>query len=205
MSNEVTQWIAEIKALREQLAEAYRDRDAALDTAAHWSQLYNREAEQRRAEVKASHQIVDALKTEIQQLKADFIEKSGQPIDMSAISAEVEKLDTGEELKQKLIEVMLERDRLVQSLKAEQANHERTRQNLTIALGDTIDLLTKQRGGTPAAEVKIVPTPLTREAINPASPELAQLPQAPEKPAQLSDAKSPSLQLPPTRPAPPRL
>ena len=122
---------------------------------------------------------------------------------MSAISAEVEKLHSGGELKQKLIEIMIERDRLVQNLKAEQANHDRTRQSLTTALGDTIDLLTKQRGGTPPPEVKVV-TP-NREAINPASPERAQLPQAPFKPAQLPDAKTPSLQLPPTRPAPPRL
>lgn len=190
MTNEVSLWIAEIKALREQLAEAHRDRDTALDSAAHWSQLYNREAEQRRAETKASQQMIEALKAEIQQLKADFASQTDDDVDGSAAVAELENLPTVEELKQKLIRAMKERDRLLQALTAEQASHARTRQSLTTALGDTIDLIAKHRDSD-TVEVEATPAKVTK-------------PQ-PVKPADLpSFSKSPSLQLPPTRPAPPR-
>ncbi|MEO1385772.1 MAG: hypothetical protein AAFV85_00190 [Cyanobacteria bacterium J06634_6] len=36
-------------------------------------------------------------------------------------------------------------DRLKSLLKAEQAEHEKTRESLTAALGDAVDLLTKER------------------------------------------------------------
>ena len=195
MSNEVSQWIAEIKALREQLAEAHRDRDAALDSVAHWSQLYNREAEQRRAEAKALQQEIELLKGEIERLKADFSSQADNTIDGSANSTEIEQLQTVEECKQKLIEISIERDRLLQALKAEQASHAKTRQNLTTALGDTIDLITKHKG-IEAVEAEVIPAKATK-------PEPRKLPQPPQAPLP-SVSKSPSLQLPPTRPAPPR-
>lgn len=196
MSNEVTQWIAEIKALREQLAEAHRDRDAALDSVAHWSQLYNREAEQRRAETKASQQAIELLKAEIQQLKADFAGRVRDSTDGSATSLEIETLQSWEECKQKLIEISIERDRLLQALQAEQASHAKTRQNLTTALGDTIDLITKHKS-IEAVEAEVMPA-------KPTKTEPAKLPPPPQSAPLPSVAKSPSLQLPPTRPAPPR-
>lgn len=196
MSNDVKQWIAEIKGLREQLAEMLRDRNAALDSAAQWSQLYNREAEQRRAETKTSQQTIDALKREIEHLKANLLEKPDEGVDLSAISSAVKQINTVEELQEKLIEALLDRDRLVEAFKAEQISHARTRQSLTTALGDTIDLLTKHRE---AAQLEEVPANL---AI-PAKPQPTRLPEPPAQPAQLP-FKTPSLQLPPTRPAPPR-
>ena len=196
MSHDVTQWIAEIKTMREQVAEAQRDRDTALETASKWNQLYNTEAEQRRAEAKLSHDMIEALKVEIQQLKADITVKSDEAADISAISQEVEELETFEQLKQKLLEVMLERVRLMKALKAEQANHAHTRQALTTALSDTVDLLTKQRNGS-SAEVK----PASETEAKP-----VKLPEPAKQPAVLPiEPKNPSLQLPPTRPAPPRL
>jgi predicted nuclease with TOPRIM domain len=56
------------------------------------------------------------------------------------------KLETVEELKAKLKEVMVERDRLIDQLKTEQANHAQTRKSLTAVIGDTMDQLTKERG-----------------------------------------------------------
>ena len=73
MSQDVSQWIAEIQAMREQVAEALRDRDTALETATKWSELYNREAEQRRTEARLSQEMIESLKAEIQQLKAGFL------------------------------------------------------------------------------------------------------------------------------------
>ncbi len=196
MSNDVTKWIAEIKALREQLAEAQRDRDAALDSAAQWSQLYNREAEQRRTETKASQRTIESLKREIDHLKANLLENPDEAVDLSTISTKVKQINTVEELQQKLIEALSDRDRLVEAFKAEQMSHARTRQSLTTALGDTIDLLTKHREGVQLEEVP------ANKAI-PAKPQPARLPEPPAQPAPLP-FKTPSLRLPPTRPAPPR-
>ncbi|MCL1468971.1 hypothetical protein [Argonema galeatum] len=192
MNNDVKQWIGEIQALRQQVAEAQSDRDAALDSAAHWSQLYNTEAQQRRAEAKVSQQMIETLKAEIQQLKADIVAKLNEAKDVSASVQGTEQLQSIGELKQKLLEVLIERDRTAIALKAEREAHDRTRQSLTTALGDTIDLLAKHRGTNPD-ELKA--TPPGREAINRASTDRANLPESP---------KNPSLQLPPTRPAPPR-
>jgi regulator of replication initiation timing len=50
MSNEITQWLAQIKELKQQLADSISDRNAAYESADNWRQLYNNEAQQRRTE-----------------------------------------------------------------------------------------------------------------------------------------------------------
>lgn len=197
MSQEVSQWIAEIQALREQVAQAQRDRDTALETATKWSELYNTEAEQRRKEAKLSQEMIEALKAEIQQLKAGITLKTDDSLDIAAISQEVEQLQSVTQLQEKLIEVTIEREQLIKALKAEQENHINTRQSLTTALSDMVDLLTKHSGG----DGETAPKPKSEEK----QPEPAKLPESTKQPVQLPvKAKSPSLQLPPTRPAPPR-
>jgi len=196
MNYDVKQWIEEINALRQQVAQAQSDRDLAVDSAARWSQLYNREAEQRRADAKLAQQTIDKLKAEIDQLKADFAAQLDEVADMSASSPELQQLQSVEALKQKLVEVLLERDRLAEALKAERETHAQTRQSLTTALGDTIDLLTKQRD-TSSDEFPSTP-------VKPDRPQPDKLPGS-SNPAHLPSVKNPSLQLPPTRPAPPRL
>lgn len=197
MSQDISQWIAEIQALREQVAQAQRDRDTALETATKWSELYNTEAEQRRKEAKLSQEMIESLKTEIQQLKAGITLKTDDSLDVAAISQEVEQLQTVTLLQQKLIEVTIEREQLIKALKAEQENHVNTRQSLTTALSDMVDLLTKHSG----SDGETAPKPKSEEK----QPEPTKLPESTKKPIQLPiKAKSPSLQLPPTRPAPPR-
>ncbi|MEQ9354814.1 MAG: hypothetical protein RIG63_22155 [Coleofasciculus chthonoplastes F3-SA18-01] len=147
MSNDVRQWLAEIKELKQQLADSIRDRDAANESAANWRRLYNTEAQQRRTEARLAQQQLDALTLEVQQLQQEKAQlKAQDPDATSAIEQEVAKLQTLEQLQQKLIEVMMERDRLINALKIEQANHAQTRNSLTAVIGDTIDQLTKQRG-----------------------------------------------------------
>jgi predicted RNase H-like nuclease (RuvC/YqgF family) len=197
MSQDISQWIAEIQAMREQVAQAQRDRDTALETATKWSELYNTEAEQRRKEAKLSQEMIEALKAEIQQLKAGITLKTDDSLDVAAISQEVEQLQTVTLLQQKLIEVTIEREQLIKALKAEQENHVNTRQSLTTALSDMVDLLTKHSG----SDGETAPKPKSEEK----QPEPTKLPESTKKPIQLPiKAKSPSLQLPPTRPAPPR-
>lgn len=152
MSNDVTQWLGEIKALKQQLAEMSRDRDAAYESAASWRQLYNTEAQQRRTESKLAQQQIDSLKAQIQQLQQESVRlKSENPETVSAIEQEVTQLDTVEELRAKLKEVLIERDRLLDALKTEQTNHAQTRKSLTAVIGDTIDQLAKERGNQPSS------------------------------------------------------
>lgn len=198
MSHDVSQWIGEIQSLREQLAEALRDRDTALETATKWSELYNREAEQRRAEAKLSQEMIETLKAEIQQLKAGITLKTDENLDVAAISQEVEQLQTVAELQEKLIQVAIEREQLTKALKIEQENHVNTRQSLTTALSDMVDLLTKHSGSDTGET-----TPKLKSEEK--QPEPLKLPESTKQAIQLpTQTKSPSLQLPPTRPAPPR-
>ncbi|MEO8891663.1 MAG: hypothetical protein ABI417_09035 [Coleofasciculaceae cyanobacterium] len=146
MSNEITQWLAQIKELKQQLSEIQRDLAEAYASADNWRQLYNTEAQQRRTESKLAQQQVENLKSELRHIKG---ETPVVPVDeaeaASAIEQELASLETSEELKIKLKEVMIERDRLIETLKTEQSNHAQTRKSLTAVIGDTIDQLTKER------------------------------------------------------------
>ncbi len=148
MSQELTQqWLAEIQTLRQQMAQLQERTDAGWESAEKWRQLYNTEAEQRRTDAQMSQVAIAELKAEIQKLKG--IEDAILPdsTTATAIQQEIEQLKSPEELQPKLIAVMKERDRLLQALKTEQDNHAQTRNNLTTALGDAIDSLTRDRVG----------------------------------------------------------
>jgi hypothetical protein len=147
MSQDVLQWLAEIQSLRQQLAEAQREREDAHASAANWRQRYETEAQQRRTETLLSQERVEQLKLELLQLKSLPSIATTEPVLVEQIRAQVETLQTPEELRNCLIEVLLERDRLLQALKIEQAAHIQTRNSLTTALGDVIDRLAKQQGG----------------------------------------------------------
>ena len=139
------QWLAEIQVLKQQLSEQQSDRDTGWESAEKWRKLYNTEAEQRRTDANLAQQAIASLKTEIQQLKGL---ESGILIDGKASTvahAEIKQIQSVEELQGKLIAIMKERDRLLQALKTEQENHSQTRNNLTTALGDAIDGLTRER------------------------------------------------------------
>lgn len=146
MSNDVTQWLAEIKQLKQQLADTISDRDSAYESAANWRQLYTNEAQQRRTETRLAQEQLESLKVQIEQLKRESSQLTADdPETESAIDQQVARLLTVEELRAKLKEVMIERDRLLAALKTEQANHAQTRKSLTAVIGDTIDQLNKER------------------------------------------------------------
>lgn len=208
MSHEIQQWIAEIKSLQQQLAEMERDREAAHESAANWRQLYNTEAQQRRDDAKLAQQAMDALKAEIERLRESLAGKPDGETDVATISTDVEQLQTVEELKAKLIEILIDRDRLARALKAEQDAHAETREKLTTALGDAVDVLAIVKGkSTLPREVE------TEEETPPPAPaqlpgKVRTLPGLPDASRPVADlpalVKTPSLKLPPTRPAPPR-
>ncbi|MFB8791739.1 MAG: hypothetical protein U7123_23575 [Potamolinea sp.] len=147
MSNELTQWLVEIKALRQQLADSASDRDAAHESADKWRQLYNNEAQQRRTEARLVQQQLETLKSQIRQIQGEALTAKSDDLQaVSAIEQELAQLETVEDLKAKLKEIMLERDRLIDALKTEQASHAQTRKNLTAVIGDTMEQLNKERG-----------------------------------------------------------
>lgn len=146
MSQDLTkQWLGEIQALKQQIDQLQRDRDAGWESAERWRKLYNTEAEQRRTDIQLSQQAIASLKAEIQKLQGFEEGILAETTLQTSIEQEIAQLESFEELKTKLITVIKERDRLLQSLKIEQDNHAQTRHSLTTALGDAIDSLTRER------------------------------------------------------------
>jgi hypothetical protein len=146
MSQDLTQqWLAEIQALKQQLTEQQRDRNAAWESAEKWRKLYNTEAEQRRTDANLSRQALTSLKVELQKLQGIEGEILTDAKVTTAIKQEIAQIQSVEELQVKLITVTKERDRLLQALKTEQENHAQTRKSLTTALGDAIDSLARER------------------------------------------------------------
>lgn len=143
MTQDVQQWLAEIKALQQKLAEARQERDEAYASAANWRSLFDTEAQQRRTEAKQAQQQIQALQAEMQDAKTRPTAVGSRTV----IEQEVGQIQTVEQLQEKLADALLECGRLTQSLQEEQARHSQTRKSLTTALGDTVDMLTKERSG----------------------------------------------------------
>jgi predicted nucleic acid-binding Zn-ribbon protein len=123
MSEAVVQWLNEIKALKQNVADlqqALTDSNASAD---RWRQLYETEAQQRRQEADQWQAKMEALHTTIAQLQT--------PVDQS--------------------ELAQERDRLRQELAAEKASHEQTRKSLTTALADAMEILSPPQKQLPDA------------------------------------------------------
>jgi chromosome segregation ATPase len=156
MNQDIRQWLNEIKSLQQQLADVVRDREAALESAAQWRQLYNTEAQQRRTEAKLNQQTIASLQAQIQKLQSFSPSIPDETNVLNLHQQQVEELQTIEEVKMKLVEVFLERDRareeinhLASALKQEQTRHSETRKSLTTALGDAVDLLSNSQKNQP--------------------------------------------------------
>ncbi|MEP0910128.1 hypothetical protein NDI45_04275 [Leptolyngbya sp. GB1-A1] len=190
MTQDVRQWLGEIKALQQKLTEAQQERDDALKSAANWRNLYETEARQRRTEAKLAQQKVDSLQAELNALKAtpslsNDLAAFSEPDAARAqtVQQQVSQLDPIEALQARLSEALLEADRLKQTLRSEQAAHQQTRVELTAALGDAIDRLTQER---------------TRNCNSDNNPDRGKLEDSvlSEIPAVLPASKTPSLELP---------
>lgn len=149
LTREVTQWLAEIGALRQQLADANHAIAEARASAEHWRSLYNTEAEQRRRESDAARAQMAALQDaetgRSPQSTGDDAERQAH------LSRELANL-SAEELRAALLEASVTRDRLLarverlqNDLDSERANHAKTRTDLTTALADAVALLSKAK------------------------------------------------------------
>lgn len=144
MTQDVRQWLAEIKNLQQKLDAAHRERDEAYGSAANWRSLYETEAQQRRNDAAVAQQRLDALTAELAQMQSDklpVLEEGNAPDNLRQQVATLSM----EELRATLVQALVECDRLSQALTAEQENHAKTRQELTAALGDTIEQLSRAR------------------------------------------------------------
>jgi septal ring factor EnvC (AmiA/AmiB activator) len=129
MSQDLTQWIAEVRTLQQQLADTQKDRDQAYNSAANWQRLYETEARQRREEAAVFQTQIEALQ---QQLRED---------PRRAIEQDLAAATSLQNLQERLDGLVQRCQDLTQRLQAEQAAHAHTRQTLTAALGDTVDAL----------------------------------------------------------------
>lgn len=143
MTQDVRQWLAEIKTLQQQLAELRQERDEAYTSAANWRKLYETEAKQRRTEAAIAKQAHDQLKAEVQRLRE--LPSDLEPLSAKEIERELSRLKTTDDLKARLAEVLTECDRLQKALKQQQVEYAQAKDALTVALGDTVDALTKER------------------------------------------------------------
>lgn len=144
MTQDVRPWLIEIKSLQEKLDALQQERDEAYASAANWRNLYETEAKQRRTDANLAQQKLGALQAEIQQMR-EFPTTGMDADTVSFIQQEVSQIAGVEELQVALVRALTQCDRLVNTLKAEQAAHSQTRKSLTTALGDTVDLLAKER------------------------------------------------------------
>lgn len=185
MAQDIRQWLAEIKGLQQKLVEVQRERDQAHVSAVNWRNLYETEARQRRTEIQVARDALDALKIELEASQSpspDAIQYD------EFLYHQVEQWQTPEELRTQLLQALLERDRLTQSLDEEQQAHRQTRQDLTTALGDTMNLLAKvKQSARPVSPSQPLPqnVVMLRQPSSPASLQ----PKA-------STAKTPSLEQP---------
>lgn len=121
MSQDVSQWLAEIRTLQRQLADTRKERDQAFASAANWRRLYETEARQRRQEAV--------------EMRSQIQAQQNQPPKTDARSAQLAPLQTQ-------LHAALERcQELTQHLEAERQAHAHTRQTLTTALGEAFDTL----------------------------------------------------------------
>ncbi len=115
---DLTEWIAEVHRLQQQVAELRQQRDQAYNSAANWQRLYDREAQQRR-------QDRVALQTQLAQTS----HPSSPLVAPGSIPSAEEQIQS----------LMVQCQQLRQALEAERQAHEQTRLSLTMALGEALD------------------------------------------------------------------
>jgi predicted nucleic acid-binding Zn-ribbon protein len=121
MSQEVVQWLNQIKALERQVADLQQALDQSQVSGDKWRQRYEIEAKQRRQEA---------------------VQQQAKVAELSAAIGELNKTVAPSE-------IAAERDRLAAALAAAQVSHEQTRKDLTTALSDAMELLSKGKNRLP--------------------------------------------------------
>ncbi|MGB3573811.1 MAG: hypothetical protein WA783_08915 [Phormidesmis sp.] len=153
MSENIAQWLAEVRSLQQQVSSLQHEREQAYQSAENWRRLYESEAQQRRREAAANGQKIDELKAVARNQGSQPSQTSPQTDQRSHLAPQrsdasshqsIESLPV-ETLQRQLIAAQTQCDQLRRSLQSEEKAHAQTRESLTAALGDTVDLLAKER------------------------------------------------------------
>ena len=141
---DIVQWLAEIQSLQRQVAELKQERDLAYASADNLRGLYESEAKQRQREATASQRQTEQLQKELEAYQSPQAETSER---LSAEITGIQGNRSVEDLQAQLVFAKKQCEQLKAMLQAEQTEHAQTRESLTVALGDAVDLLAKERSG----------------------------------------------------------
>lgn len=159
MSQNVAQWLAEIQSLQRQVGMLQQEREQAYNSVKSWRDLYEGEAKQRQRDAIAHSRKLTHLEQTIKSLQGtDTPDLDNSTIDphgevaqaamtqqLTAEIAAIKNTQSTEQLQSQLIATKKQCAQLTRQLKVEKAEHEQTRESLTAALGDAVDLLAKER------------------------------------------------------------
>ncbi|HIK44945.1 MAG TPA: hypothetical protein IGR64_08665 [Leptolyngbyaceae cyanobacterium M65_K2018_010] len=134
MTQDLTQWITEVRTLQRQLADTRRERDQAYNSAANWRRLYDNEARQRRQEAEQFQAQLTVLTQKLQQA-------GSLGLDSGTGLTHLGSAPSPGSVQEQLQALTRQCQLLAQQLEAEKQAHAETRQTLTAALGETFDML----------------------------------------------------------------
>jgi hypothetical protein len=152
---DVVKWLTEIQSLQRQVAELKQERDLAYTSADNLRSLYDTEAQQRQRDTLTAQSTINRLQKTLEALQSPQFQSpqtdTSEPFSsevsgiQSSIQSSIYNNRSVEQLQTQLIAAKQQCEQLQAMLKAEQADHAKTRENLTAALGDAVDLLAKER------------------------------------------------------------
>ena len=142
MSQNVSQWLAEIQSLQRQVSELQQEREQAYASVDNWRQLYESEAQQRRRDAAAQTKKIEQLQQAVAELR---LAQTASDRGGSAEATSIRENHSVKQLRAELTATKQQCARLKALLEEEQMHHEQTRESLTAALGDAVNLLKKER------------------------------------------------------------
>lgn len=141
MPQNVAQWLAEIQSLQRQVAQLQQEREQAYASVDNWRNLYEAEAQQRRRDTAMQDRKIERL----QQALAEFEAPQDDSAQFNAEISCIQGNQSVEQLQTQLVAARRQCEQLKTQLQTEQSEHAQTRESLTAALGDAVDLLAKER------------------------------------------------------------
>lgn len=140
----IVNWLSEIQSLQRQVADLKQERDSAYASADRLRGLYESETKQRQRDAVASGQQIERLQKELAAQRSP----QAEPFNSSSSEVSIKGNHSVEQLQAQWVAATKQCERLKEMLQAEQEEHAQTRESLTAALGDAVDLLAKERLGT---------------------------------------------------------
>ena len=142
-SQQVLQWLNEVKFLQQQVRDLTIELSTAQQSADSWRSRYETEGQQRRTDITTRQDQINKLQTEIAQLRTQ--PEFSTTLSDDAIVLQINGINSMTALQGKLFEVWTDRDNVLAALKKEQLAHEKTKKDLTMALADAMDVLVPKK------------------------------------------------------------